>query len=358
VLCLTLLQALWLSPVAAETELSGYYKNIFLRNGENLFAGNRLRLKFLVDFNQYVQAEIQYTNQLTFGQFPKIQTPLNTTNFFKTDQVLLRADGLDWTHSFYRAFVSFKLKNLDIVLGRQRIAWGTGRFWNPTDLLNPFDPTNIEGSERTGVDALNLKLSTDRLSYLSWVGAPGPSFAESSLASRYHTTIGPHDLSLMTGKFKDSLVIGGDYAGSYQGAGVRLEASYTLSPLKNFWKAVLSLDYQFSRLYLLGEYFYNGQGESDRRHYDLEGRLAGRIRNLGQNYLGTTLSYQLSPLMSLSGLALINLNDGSCVLGPTLSYSMGPNTDLIFGLNAYLGLPETEFGRNSVLIFNQMQWSF
>lgn len=342
----------------AETELSGYYKNIFFQNGDNLYTGNRLRLKYLIDFNDSIKGEFQYTNQLIFGQFPMNTIPLNTTNFLKTDRVLLRSEGLDWTQSFYRAFVSFKVSHIDLMIGRQRIAWGTGRFWNPTDLLNPFDPTNIEGSERTGVDALNLKINTDLLSFVSLVGAPGESPQKSSLAARYHTTIGPNDLSLMTGKFKDNLVIGGDYSGSFKGAGVRIESSYTLAPQKNFTKLVFSVDYQFPHLYVLGEYFYNGQGENNKNNYNYLARLNGRLMNIGQNYFGLALSSNISPLMAVSAQSLINLNDGSLLAGASLSYSISSSTDLVFGFNAYIGLPDTEYGPYPTLVYNQLQWSF
>ncbi len=345
-------------PASAELEQSGYYKNILFQSGDALYTGNRLRLKYNINFDQHISAEIQYTNQLTYGIFPVFQTPLNSTNFIKTDRVLRRDTGLDWTHSLYRGFVSFAYDDIDVVIGRQRIAWGTGRFWNPTDLLNPFDPTNIEGSERTGVDAINLRITTDRLSYLSLVGAMGSDLTQTSLAARYHTTIGPHDISLMTGRFRESLVIGGDYAGAFKGAGVRVESSYTLSPIKNFWKLVFSVDYQFPGVYVLGEYFYNGQGENDKKKYDYAGLVSGRLTTIGQNYLGLTVNKTLSMLTSISAQLLLNLNDGSFLMGPTFSYSLSSNTDLIVGVNWFMGLPDTEYGRSPILFFNQVQWSF
>lgn len=345
-------------PAQAETKLSGYVKNMLLRNDDTLITGNRLRLKYLIDFSEVVKGEFQYTNQFSFGQFPENTTPLNRQNFVDSDRVLLRAQGLDWTQSLYRAFVSFKIENLDLVVGRQRIAWGTGRFWNPTDLLNPFDPTSIEGSERSGVDALNIKVNTDRLSYLSLVAAMGSDLSQTSLATRYHTTIGPNDISLMTGRFRNNLVIGGDFSGSYKGAGLRLESSYTLSPYKNYWKVVLSADYQFPKVYALAEYYYNGQGENLKSKYAYSELLSGNLTSLGQNYLGCSLSYPMSLLLSFSGQLLINLDDGSFFLAPVLSYSVSENTDWAVGLSWYQGVSDTEFGRYSPLLFSQLQWSF
>lgn len=353
-----LLCLLFIQPVKAENELSGYYKNLLLRNGNVLLTGNRLRLRYLIDFSQKIKAELQYTNQFSFGQFPALSGPLNTRNFIKADRQLLRFNGLDWQHSFYRAYVSFNISDFDVVIGRQRIAWGTGRFWNPTDLLNTFDPTSIEGSERLGVDAINIQFNTDRLSFLSLVAAPFENFEQSSFATRYHTTIGPSDISLMTGKFKDSLVVGGDFSGSFKGAGLRVESSYTLSNFKNFWKAVFSVDYQLPRMYILGEYFFNGQGENVKDKYNYPALLNGTLTNLAQNYFGALMSYELGTLMSLSSQILFNLNDGSFLLSPNISFSISSNTDLVVGVNWFMGLLDTEFGRNPVLLFSQLQWNF
>ena len=45
-----------------------------------------------------------------------------------------------------------------LVVGRQVLSWGTGRFWNPTDLLSPFAPTDVDREVRHGVDAIRYSL--------------------------------------------------------------------------------------------------------------------------------------------------------------------------------------------------------
>ncbi len=40
-----------------------------------------------------------------------------------------------------------------LTAGRQRIGWGTARFWSPMDMFNPISPLQIESEERQGVDA-------------------------------------------------------------------------------------------------------------------------------------------------------------------------------------------------------------
>lgn len=58
----------------------------------------------------------------------------------------------------YVRLTGFLTKNLDVTLGRQRIAWGTADVINPTDNLNPYDFEDIlDFGRHRGSDALNLQ---------------------------------------------------------------------------------------------------------------------------------------------------------------------------------------------------------
>ena len=52
----------------------------------------------------------------------------------------------------------------EISVGRQRISWGTGRIWNPTDLFNPINPANFAKIEKDGADAVSAKVNLGTLS--------------------------------------------------------------------------------------------------------------------------------------------------------------------------------------------------
>jgi hypothetical protein len=57
----------------------------------------------------------------------------------------------------YVELYGFLSKNLDIKIGRQRIAWGTADMLNPTDNLNPYDLEDIlDFGRHRGSDAINL----------------------------------------------------------------------------------------------------------------------------------------------------------------------------------------------------------
>jgi len=58
----------------------------------------------------------------------------------------------------YVQISGFLTKNLDVSIGRQRIAWGTADVINPTDNLNPYDMEDIlDFGRHRGSDALSLQ---------------------------------------------------------------------------------------------------------------------------------------------------------------------------------------------------------
>lgn len=66
-----------------------------------------------------------------------------------------------WNLEIREAYIQlygFLAKNLDVTIGRQRIAWGTADKINPTDNLNPYDFEDIlDFGRHRGSDALNLR---------------------------------------------------------------------------------------------------------------------------------------------------------------------------------------------------------
>jgi len=61
-------------------------------------------------------------------------------------------------------------------LGKQRIKWGSGRFWNPTDFLNPtrLDPVAVF-DERTGVSLVKLQVPIDTVNLYAIADLDGAS---------------------------------------------------------------------------------------------------------------------------------------------------------------------------------------
>lgn len=234
-----------------------------------------------------------------------------------------------------------------LVIGRQRISWGTGRVWNPTDIFNPINPANFGKIEKDGSDAASMKFDLGQLTNLQIVYNAEYHFKYSDYAARFRTNILGYDFSLMSGFVDKRLVNGGDFAGDISGAGIRGEAlvsSDVLSHTGYFVKWILGTDYQFTdKLYGLIEYYHNGQGSLDKMDYDLADLYEGKILNLAKSYLDVTGTYQLHPLVSVALSANSNFNDGSGFLSGTITYSASNNTSLALGTLFTYGGTLTEY---------------
>ncbi|MFQ5798231.1 MAG: hypothetical protein ACE5H0_05995 [Bacteroidota bacterium] len=228
---------------------------------------------------------------------------------------------------------SFNFGN--ITIGRQRIAWGTGRVWNPTDLFNPINPASFDKIEKDGADALSVKFYFGSFTDLALVYNLQSSFGQNNVGFRFRTNVGAYDLSTVGGYFDKRIIVGGDFAGNFFDAGIRGEGIVSArreNLESNFVKFIVGLDHQFtSRLYALIEYQFNGEGTTDRNAYDLSRLEAGEILNLGRNYLFIQASYLFHPLLTVASSVNANLNDGSGFIGGLASFSAAENFSVHLG---------------------------
>ena len=165
-------------------ELTGSLKSVYLRSkastGEDFALSlNRLRVEAKGDLAPGLAVDLQYDNEVLLGSY------LDTAEFralkdrpppqyWRADANYVERGEVYGRHRLYRAAVTLTRGNVDLKLGRQRIAWGTGRFWSPLDILNPVNPLALEREERVGVDAALLEAQLGPLSRASLVVAPAP----------------------------------------------------------------------------------------------------------------------------------------------------------------------------------------
>jgi hypothetical protein len=170
-------------------------------------------------------------------------------------------------------------------------------------------------------------------------------------------------------------VIGPFFDGEINGVGVRGEFTFTRDTghppheRRTFIRGVSSVDYRFANgLYALLEYYFNGFGEADPEDYPrlfTSTRVArGEIYNFGRHYLGTTLQYELHPLITTSIAGLWNLLDQSCLIGPLLLLSLSNEADLRVGAYFPVGTGlvgshvQSEFGLYSQVYYLELRRYF
>lgn len=97
-------------------------------------------------------------------------TTSEITGLFSKDQI--NPWNLDIREAYAEVF-GFLSDNLDLKIGRQRIAWGTGDQFNPTDNLNPYDVEDIlDFGRHQGSEAISLTWHFNNNSSLQGVYLP------------------------------------------------------------------------------------------------------------------------------------------------------------------------------------------
>ncbi|MFQ5568145.1 MAG: hypothetical protein ACE5G0_00635 [Rhodothermales bacterium] len=358
---------------AAQTtlELRGYAKNLGIRsssilsNEAYLLDISRLRAQGLLGVGGGFHAELWLDTELLLGSF--LDTPefalgqsLERPTFFDLDWKVAEGKRYHLRQQFFRAFATLYLGQTQVTVGRQRIAWGTGFAWNPTDVLNPFNPSAIELGEKAGVDAAYVAIPLGAFSRVEAVVAPGRHRDRTSAALRASTNWREYDVSVMGGLFRDDWVLGGDFAGYLGNAGFRGEVAYTWKQDgRNHLRAVLNADYTFSGgYYVLVEWYYNGQGTRDKGQYDVAALLAGETFNVARDYLAASVARSITPLLSGAAYSLVNLDDQSSLIGPSFTYSLAENLDLLASTYFFIGKSDTEFGAQEHVFFGALQFYF
>ncbi len=245
-----------------------------------------------------------------------------------------------------------------LVAGRQAITWGVNHLWPVLDLFGPFAPQRVDRDYKPGVDALRLVVPRGDFSEVELVvagqGARTPEDLSVATFGRFHSALGDAgasiDFGYMVGGFHRDFVLGGFLAADVGGTGLRGEAAWTspgcsldaLHPTLgcgDFWRVTAGVDRLLTpRLTLIAEATWNGFGARDPGRYE---QLAesdrirrGEVTSLGRRYAGLSLAWQAHPLVTVTGAALWNADDGSFLLQPGIAWSMADSVTLTVGLIA------------------------
>jgi len=356
------------APASAGVKAGGYLKNFWQYSHSALdgraynlntsrarltLDGERGPLKAHVDFDQQVAAGsfFRTTEFRLFGYAPpkpwldmEHTVSTGTTNGF----------GI----GAYRAWVGVENDHGILRAGRQRIAWGSGKLWNPTDVLNAFDPTSVERDERRGVDALYARAGIGSLGQAELVWAPNDVWLDHALLARGRANWEGWDAAVMGGKIPGStasFVLGGDFAKELLEGTAHGEVGW-FNPVNRtpYWKAGLGYDYNFASdtrwswlkdAAFVFELYHAGNGKVDPLRYDFAALRAGAEQGVAQNYAGMTFSKDLHTLLKLECAAIINADDNSTLAYPSLAWNAIPDLWLTAAWRRFGGDALSEYGR-------------
>jgi hypothetical protein len=383
-LLLSLVVSLLLGPAAGrgegEVSFRGYVKNfaILLSPPAPLWEGERtdepelgavmtrLRLGLMLRPSDRVSFSCEYDisprlqSYRLFGEgaWPAGPDPAGYRLADLRDRLVPGPNGTPANFAVYqnldRFAVTIKTRAADIVVGRQAVAWGSARVVNPTDVLAPFAFNELDKEERTGVDAVRVRVPLGPMDELDVGAVAGAGFraGTSAFYLRGKTRAFGADVSAVAMAFRRNLLLGLDLARSVGGAGAWLEAAYVVPEAftgseekgPRYFRASAGLDYNFGpKTYGFVEYHFSSAGAKEPESYPgLAGAMpfrAGAVYLLGRHYLSLGGTYQITPLLPFTGLVIANLGDLSLVLAPSLELNLSQDVYLAGG--AYLGLGKT-----------------
>ncbi len=369
---LAVLFLVFLCPwLAGAVEVSGQYTSLFFQTRDSLGQIqradlNRLRLTGKGGEKRFTW-EASYDHELLYGGLvrdPQYQwlSRLPERTYINTSAHIQRGRSLDWKHSLYRGWIQYEQESVSVTVGRQRVAWGSGRIWHPTDRFNPVSPTALEMDQKLGVDAANLVWRYGGFGSVQLIVAPGKNShnVTRKVAGRWQDTFDEFDVALMGGQFGDENIVGFDFTGNLGDGGGRVEWMRSFRGLAGAYTQ-LSAGYDYTvtsdlfpeGLYLAVEYFYNGAAP------DSTDLLADRLQSLSRSIWGGQIGYDLTSLWRLDLLLLADLGRRSLFYVPRISWSMAENIDLsIFAQLVDKGSRGGEFSGSNNLYAVKLEWYF
>jgi hypothetical protein len=260
---------------------------------------------------------------------------------------LLRIDGAADYLYVDRLFLDVYAGAIDVRLGRQALNWGSAQFFNPTD---PFPEVLLAEPwrARRGVNAVRAVVPFGDSHDVTAVVATSDALDELRAAAKLRLNWAGTDFGLVSvyrGAHRNGLV-GVDIRGTLE-VGYWLEAAYLVGESPHEELAV-GIDYSFpilERATAFIQYYRNGAGATDPSGYQRSAALgaiapptcagsslplgaANTQRDpfapfvLGRDYLVAGSSVLFLPELSATLAWLQNLNDGTGLLVPTVSYNL------------------------------------
>jgi hypothetical protein len=365
----------------SKVSLNGYVKELFMfYSPENQISGtdidylttniihNRLNFKWYT--SKKLTTVFEMRNRLMLGNLVKDFTGyLATVDVDRglVDMSWISAKNSSWfVHSMIdRAYLDYSSGKWQIRAGRQRINWGVNLVWNPNDIFNTFSYFDFDFEERPGTDAVRIQYYAGTTSSAELVYKPGHDSIQSAFAGMYRFSKWDYDFQFLGGQAGNDWVVGGGWSGDIQGAGFRGEITHfepRNDQSSSATVASISADYTFKNsLYLHAGFLYNSNGKIGKAGgMDLlfNPDLSARQLSFARYSLFGQTSFPITPLFSASFSGIANPSDGSFYVGPTLTYSLLSNLELMLTGQLFFGDSGTEYGDIGQIAFGRLKWSF
>lgn len=386
--------SLWLpSPVPAALETGGHVK---VRGEITEFPDNSLIHAFTGDDAQDLNADLRFLlkgnrNAIDFEADAQVlvlygdtvaytRELLQTAPLFEQLFGRLPTDDRRWWDLTYvaedegkraavarldRLSLGYTGDQLSVKFGRQAITWGNGLVYTPMDIVNPFDPTQVDTEYKPGDDMLYgqwLRENGDDVQ-ATYVVRRDPVTGntdtdQATAALKYHFFRGESESDVLLARhYGETLfAIGGsrDLGGAVWRGDLVLSDTETEGVVL---QGVANTSYSWIGFgkNMTGslEYYYNGFGQDDGCYSpecladnpELVRRVARRqLYTLGRHYVGGSVLVEVTPLFTVAPNIFWNVSDQSALFQVVTENSLGDNLVLLGALGVPLGEDGTEFG--------------
>jgi len=334
---------------------------------------NRLNLEWQAAEN--LRFELGVRNRLIagklIGDFPGYSSIYQTDNGL-VDLSWNLVEKKDWflNTSIDRFYMDYTWEKFQLRVGRQRINWGINLVWNPNDLFNAFSYIDFDYEERPGSDAIQFTYYTSGTSSLD-IAFKNDRNGNTTAAARYLFNFHDYDIQFIGGKNENDVVLGGGWSGSIGDVSFRGEGSF-FTPLagkedlsETSVSATISADYTFDNsLFIHSAFLFNSMGTTVSGAgislLNPDYNLSAKNLSIGKYELFGQVSYPVSPIINVNLAGMFNPSDGSSYLGPSATFSLQDNLELMVIAQVLLGENGSEYGSmgNTYAGFARLRWSF
>ena len=361
-------------------QLGGYVKYLY-SNADLPLTGHvndhlihaRINSRLYVSDN--IRAGIELRNRIFYGgSVEKTPNFLSTTESYhdlgNADVVWWDANSSAGLTELDRMWIDATYNKLQVTVGRQRIAFGTALVWNPVDLFNPLSILDFDYEERPGVDAVRIQYYTGDVSKVEVAIKPGKTRSGNVVAAKLLFNRWDYDFHILGGIRAYKPFVGFAWAGDIEGAGFRGEclssqiddnAAALYPSLADKWSSsyCLSGDYTFpSSLYIHTEVLYNDRGVTQYTALAYPRMQSLHLLSPAKWSLFQEVSYDVHPLVHVSGFVIHNPNDASSAYVPSVTWSAFENIDLSFFGLIFAGNSLSEYGSYGTSFFIRGKYSF
>ncbi len=364
-------------PAFAETEVGAEFKiqqQAFLtRDGDRLqqtigdsaaFTTSSLRLKAQSNarswsFDLHYFLEGSYSSD--FSGFASLTPPIPSSNALKLQTEISRGRYGSLNHRFDRASMTHSTPRTVLRLGRQALTWGRGQVFQPLDLFNPFSPDAQDRSYKPGADMAYAQYLFDNGADIQAIVVPRRGADRDLSADASSAAIKG---LWPKGNVELEAVVASDYGDpvfAFGSAGPLGDALWKFDVVSTYpddggsaVSAVASLhkswNWRTRPVSAYVEYYRNGFGVTDRRPVDrlpvnLTDRMArGQIFATGRDYLNVGGTVNWTPLLQVTPVGIMNLNDRSVLALVTAQYSLSNKANLVLSAQLPFGSRGSEYG--------------